>query len=358
MSREIVSQSTSHPVLPAVPPPIPEVMPAVMQGRYSDELATALSLKEALVPRPGKGQVLVRVEAAGVDRGVWHLATGRPFALRLGFGYSGPRQPIQGLDLAGTVAAVGEGVTGFEIGEAVFGTGTGAYAAFALAPATALAHRPAGLEASAAAALPVSGCTALQAVRDHARVRAGQRVLVIGASGGVGSFAVQLAVAAGAGVTGVASAAKHDFVLGLGAMDAIDHAREEINARGGGYDVVIDIAGNRPLGVLRRVLAPHGRLLIVGGEHGGPLLGGIDRQLRAQLIAPFTGQRMGGMLGRTTRADLTALGEAFDGGGLRSVVTRTYPLAEAGAALADLGAGRISGKAVVLVSGPPSPQQR
>ncbi|NUP74829.1 MAG: NAD(P)-dependent alcohol dehydrogenase, partial [Sinomonas sp.] len=247
------------------------------------------------------------------------------------------------------VAAVGEGVTGFEVGAPVFGIGAGSYAAYAVAPAAALARRPAQLDAVAAAALPVSGCTALQAVRDHAGVAAGQRVLVIGASGGVGSHVVQLAVAAGAEVTGVASAAKRDFVLGLGARDVIDYEREEIDARGGGYDAVIDIGGNRPLRAVRRVLSPRGRLLIVGGEHGGPLLGGIDRLMRARVLSLFGRRPMGGMLGRTTSADLATLADAVVAGTLRPAVTRTYRLAEAGAALRDLGAGRVSGKAVILI---------
>ena len=348
MSRE-TSTPIPRPAARKGSPSIPERMAAVIQGRYADRLGSALALVELPVPMPGKGQVLVRVEAAGIDRGVWHLATGRPLAIRLGFGFSGPRQPVPGLDLAGTVVAVGEGVTEFEVGEPVFGTGVGAWAAYAIAPASSLARRPEGLDAVTAAALPVSGCTALQAVRDHARVGAGERVLVIGASGGVGSYVVQLAVAAGADVTGVASGAKRDFVLGLGARDVIDHRTEEIGARGGSYDVVIDIAGNRPLAELRGVLAQRGCLLIVGGEHGGPLLGGIGRQFWAQLIAPFTGQRMGGMFGRATRGDLAVLAEAVGAGSLRPAVTRTYPLAQAGAALDDLADGRLSGKAVILV---------
>ncbi|WP_422934792.1 NAD(P)-dependent alcohol dehydrogenase [Sinomonas sp. P47F7] len=324
-------------------------MTAIVQERYADRLVSAFMLGEAAVPAPGRGEVLVRVDAAGVDRGVWHLATGKPYAIRLASGFSRPRSHVPGLDVAGTVAAVGEGVAELAVGDAVFGTGAGTYAEYAIAKAGMLARRPAGLDAATAAALPVSGCTAKQAVADVARVVPGERVLVIGASGGVGSFAVQLAVAAGADVTGVASGAKRDFVLALGARDVIDYRTEEIDARGGRYDVVLDIAGNRPLAVLRRALAPRGRLVIVGGEEGGPLTGGLDRQLRAQLLAPFVGQRMGGMFGRTNRTDLAALAAAVGEGSLRPAVTRTYRLAEAGAALDDLAAGRVSGKAVILV---------
>ena len=347
MSRD---SSTSYPLATAQGcAPIPERMAAVVQECYGDGLASVLALGDAPVPMPGRGEVLVRVDAAGVDRGVWHLATGKPYAIRLASGFSRPRSTVPGLDLAGTVAAVGEGVDGLAVGEAVFGTGVGTYAEYALAKAGMVARRPAHIDVAAAAALPVSGCTARQAVVDHARVASGERILVIGASGGVGSYAVQLAAAAGAVVTGVASGAKRDFVLGLGARAVIDYRREGIDSLGAGYDVVLDLAGNRPLAILRGVLAPRGRLVIVGGEQGGPLTGGLDRQLRAQLLAPFVGERLGGMFGRTARADLEALAAAVGRGSLRPAVTQTYPLARVGAALDDLAAGRVSGKAVILV---------
>lgn len=330
-------------------PPLPEFMTAIVQARYGDNPAEVLSPGQMPVPQPRPGQVLVRVAAAGVDRGVWHLTTGRPYAARLGSGIAKPKHPVPGLDFAGTVAAVGEGVTGYAVGDAVFGSGTGAYAGYATAPVSRIFHRPQHLSPVEAAALPVSGCTALQAVRDHARVTAGSRVLIIGASGGVGSFAVQLAAAAGAEVTAVARGANREFVLGLGARDVIDHTREEIDARGGGYDAIIDIAGNRPLRLLRSVLAEQGRLVIVGGENGGPLLAGLDRQLRGSLLTPFVSQHLGGMFGRTTSSDLAALADAAGNGTVRPAVSKTYALADAGKALADLADGRIRGKAVITV---------
>jgi NADPH:quinone reductase-like Zn-dependent oxidoreductase len=329
-------------------------MTAVVQSRYGDDPAAVLSLGQVPVPQPRPGQVLVRVAAAGVDRGVWHLATGRPYAARLGIGITKPRQPVPGLDFAGTVAGIGEGVSGYAVGDPVFGSGTGAYASYATAPVSRVFHRPQHLSPVDAAALPVSGCTALQAVRDHARVTAGSRVLIIGASGGVGSFAVQLAAAAGAEVTAVARGANRGFVLGLGARDVIDYTREEVDARGGGYDAVIDIAGNRPLRLLRSVLAARGRLVIVGGEDGGPLFAGLDRQLRGSLLTPFVSQHLGGMFGRTTSSDLAVLADAAGNGTLRSVVSNTYALADAGTALSDLADGRVRGKAVITVAEPGS----
>ena len=335
-----------------VTPPLPGLMTAIVQARYGGDPAAVLSTGQVPVPQPRPGQVLVRVAAAGVDRGVWHLTTGHPYAIRLGSGITKPKQPVPWLDFSGTVAAVGEGVTDYAVGASVFGSGTGSYAGYAAAPTSRIFRRPQHLSPVEAAALPVSGCTALQAVRDHARVTAGSRVLIIGASGGVGSFAVQLAAAAGAEVTAVARGANRGFVLGLGARDVIDYTREEIDARGGGYDAVIDIAGNRPLRLLRSVLAARGRLVIVGGEDGGPLFAGLDRQLRGSLLTPFVSQHLGGMFGRTTSRDLAALVDATGNGTVRPMVSKTYALADAGTALADLADGRIRGKAVITVEEP------
>jgi NADPH:quinone reductase-like Zn-dependent oxidoreductase len=326
--------------------PTRTTMTAVVQHGYGIGPGV-LRTEEAPVPMPRPGEVLVRVEAAGVSRGVWHLSTGRPVVMRLATGLRSPRQPFPGADLSGTVVALGEGVTGFTVGQPVLGRGRGAFATYAVAKAKSLVLRPEGLGPEEAAALPDSGTTARQAVLRHARVRAGERVLVIGASGGVGSYAVQLAAAAGAEVTGVASRSKHAAVLGLGAVDVIDYRVEEVDARGPRYDVIIDIAGYRSLGVLRRALAPRGRLLIIGAETGGPL-GGLTRQWRARLVGPFVRHRMGGMLSMANRDDLLALTQAAASGALRPVVSRRYSLADAGQALRDLEAGTITGKAVVV----------
>lgn len=322
-------------------------MRAVVQEQYGDELAPLLRLGERPPPEPGPGEVLVAVEAAGVDRGTWHLATGKPYPARLAFGLSRPRQPVPGHDLAGSVVAVGEGVTAWSPGDAVLGTGRGTYAELALAAADALVARPDGLGVVDAAALPDSGSTAWQALHQHAGIAAGERVLVIGASGGVGSYAVGLAAAAGARVTAVCSAAKSAHVRALGAEEVIDRHREEVDARGR-HDVVVDVAGNRPLRLLRRALAPGGRLVIVGGEDAGPWLFGLPRQGWASLSGRVTGHRMRGMLAAPGRESLAALVAAYDAGALRGVVTRRYPLAEAGTALDDLARGAITGKAVLL----------
>ena len=238
-------------------------MRAITQHRYGG--TETLQLTEIEAPTPGPDEVLVRVRAAGVDRGTWHLMAGQPYAVRLAFGLRRPKFPVVGRDVAGVVDRVGADVTSFAIGDEVIGTADGSYADFAVVPVSRLARKPASLSFEEAATLPVSGATALQVVR-RAGVEAGDRVLVIGASGGVGSYAVQVAAARGAEVTGVASGAKADLVRSLGATDVIDHTREEIDASGRRWDVIIDLAGLRRLSLLRRCLAPDGTLVIAGGE--------------------------------------------------------------------------------------------
>lgn len=321
-------------------------MKAIVQDRYGPP--EVLRVGEVDQPVPGPGQVLVRVHAAGVDRGVWHLVTGLPLLVRLlGFGLRRPRQPVPGLDLAGTVEAVGAGVTGFAPGDEVFGIGTGTYAELALAPAGKLAPKPAGLGFAAAAAVPVSATTALQAVRDHARVGPGQRVLVLGASGGVGSFAVQLAKLAGAEVTGVCSAAKADLVRSLGADAVLDHAVDDVTA--GRYDAILDAGGVLPLRRLRRALTPTGTLVLIGGENGGRLTGGFQRQLRAVAWSPLTKRKMRVFVASENAADLVELTGPLAAGTLRAAVDRTYPLVAAPDAVRRLADGQVRGKLVVTV---------
>src|SRR4051794_3471488 len=245
-------------------------MKAIVQDAYGE--AEVLRLEDVDVPQPGPGEVLVAVRAAGVDRGAWHVMTGLPYLGRLGFGLRRPRNRVRGLDVAGTVEAVGADVTRFGKGDEVFGTCRGAYAEYATARADHLALKPAHLTFEQAAALPTSGATALHALRHP-----GDRVLVIGAGGGVGSFAVQLAKARGAHVTGVCSTAKVDLVRRLGADEVIDYTRDPLT---GQYDLILDIAGNRTLSTLRALLTPHGTLVIVGGENGGNFSGGMNRQFR------------------------------------------------------------------------------
>jgi NADPH:quinone reductase-like Zn-dependent oxidoreductase len=327
--------------------PVPPTMRAMVQDRYG-EAEDVLHPAEVETPTPREGEVLVRVGAAGVDRGVWHLVAGRPNLVRLGTGLRAPRQRTPGMDLAGRVVAIGPGVTRLRVGDDVLGVGVGTFAGYARAREDRLVLRPAGLGVVEAAVLPVSGCTALQAVRDHGRVRAGDRVLVIGASGGVGTFAVAIAAARGAEVTGVCSTGKVDLVRSLGAHHVVDRSVEEVTDSGERYDVVLDIGGGRPLGRLRRVLAPRGTLVIVGAETGGPWLGGLDRQLRAAALSPFVRQRLGTFVATTRTADLETLVGLVGSGAVRPAVDRTFPLADAPAALRYLLDGRAAGKVALV----------
>lgn len=321
-------------------------MKAITQDRYG--AAEVLELREMAEPAVGPRDVLVRVRAAGVDRGAWHLMAGEPYAVRLGTGLRAPRQPIRGGDLAGVVERVGAQVTGFRPGDEVFGSGSGTWAEYAAVRDDKIAPKPAGLTFIEAAAVPVSGVTALQALRDQARLQPGQRVLVIGASGGVGSFAVQMAKAFGAHVTGVCSAGKVEAVRSLGADEVIDYAEHDVTDGTRRYDVVLDIGGDRPLRRLRRALTSGGTLVIVGGEGGGRWLG-MSRQLGAVLLSPFVRQRLRMFVSVVRASDLGALTELIDQGAVRPVVDRTFPLAEAPDAVRELVAGNVTGKAVVIV---------
>lgn len=324
-------------------------MTAIVQRRYGSVPEALLAVENVARPTPGDGEVLVRVRAASVDRGTWHLMAGLPYPSRLVFGLRRPKSLNPGRALAGAVETVGNGVTGFRPGDEVFGVASanGTFAEYAAVSVAKLAPKPAALTFEEAGALPISGSTALQAVRDHARVQAGEKVLVIGASGGVGGFAVQIAKALGAEVTGLASTAKHDGVRALGADHVLDRGQEDLGA--GGYDAIVDIAGRRPLAQLRRALTPRGRLVIVGGDTGGRLLDGIGRQIRAALLSPFVGQRLGFFVNKENAADLVALAGLADAGAISPMVDRVYPLAETADAIRHLLDGRVTGKVVVTV---------
>lgn len=326
-------------------------MTAVVQDRYGSAPEDVLRLDRIERPAVPDDGVLVRVHASSVDRGTWHVMAGLPLAIRLaGFGVRRPRYANPGRNLAGTVEAVGADVRGFAPGDEVYGTSTGTFAEYATARPARLARKPAGLSFEQAAAVPVSGGTALQAVRDHGHVRAGEQVLVIGAAGGVGSFAVQIAKAAGAVVTGVCSTGAVDLVRALGADAVVDRTREDVTAGGRRYDLVVDTGGNTPLSRLRRVLTARGRLVIVGGETGGRLLGGADRGLRAALLSLVVGQRMGTFVASERAADLLALTELAESGRLTPAIDRTYPLGEVAAAVRHLLDGPSRGKTVVAIS--------
>jgi NADPH:quinone reductase-like Zn-dependent oxidoreductase len=258
-------------------------MKAVVRDAYGS--VEVLRLGEVDKPVAGEGEVLVRVHAAGVDQGVWHLMVGMPYVMRLvGFGVRAPRNPLLGYDVAGRVEAVGANAGSFRPGDEVFGTCRGSFAEYAVARSDRLVSKPENVTFEEAAAVPISGYAALQAVREHGGVRPGQRVLIIGAGGGVGTFAVQIAKADGAEVTGVCSTAKTEFVRSIGADHVIDYTREEVADGRNRYDVILDIAGNRSLSQLRRALTPRGTLVIVGAEDAGDWLG-IRRQLGGRALA-------------------------------------------------------------------------
>jgi NADPH:quinone reductase-like Zn-dependent oxidoreductase len=329
----------------AVPPAPDGTMRAIVQEEYG----SADVLRPGRVPRPvpAENQVLVEVRAAGLDRGTWHLMTGTPYAIRLAMGLRRPRNRVPGMDLAGTVAAMGSAVTRFAVGDEVFGYGQGSFAEYAVASEAKLARKPPELTFEQAAALAVSGSTAMQALRDAGRVQAGQRVLVIGASGGVGGYAVQLAKAAGAEVTGVASTGKLDLVRELGAQRAIDYTREDFADGPDRYDLIVDTGGNASLRRLRRALAPAGTAVIVGGEDAGRWTG-MGRQFRALALSPFIRQRLAMMVARQDAADLERLAELAAAGRVVPAIDRTYPLERMPEAMRRLEAGEVRGKAVVV----------
>ena len=325
-------------------------MRAIVQDEYGTAPEEVLRLEEIARPEIGDDEILVRVRAASVDRGTWHLMTGLAYPIRLaGFGLRRPKAPNPGRSLAGTVASAGKEVTGFDPGDQVYGTGDGSFAPYARARASRLAPKPASLSFEQAAAVPVSALSALQAVRDHARVQAGQKVLIIGASGGVGTFAVQIAKAFGAEVTGVCSTAKTDLVRSVRADHVIDYTREDFADGQRRYDVILDIGGNRRLSRLRRALTARGRLVIVGGETGGRWLGGTDRQLRAVLLSPLVSQKLGTFIASENAKDLEVLRVLIESGKIVPAIDRTYPLAETPAAIRHVQEGRARGKVVITI---------
>ncbi|MFJ6054819.1 NAD(P)-dependent alcohol dehydrogenase [Streptomyces sp. NPDC092307] len=320
-------------------------MKAMVQDVYGSP--EVLRMEETERPEPRRGEVLVRVRAAGVDQGVWHLMSGKPYAVRAVSGLRRPRTRVRGMDVAGVVEAVGPDVTRFRPGDEVYGNCSGSFAEYARAKEGTLAPKPAGLGFEQAAAVPVSACTALGAVRDSGQVEAGQRVLVLGASGGVGSFAVQVAKAYGAHVTGVCSTAKTDLVRSLGADEVLDYTQEDPVDGSRRYDVILDIAGNRPIARLRRALTPRGTLAIVGGEGGGNWIGGNQRQLGAMLLSPFVGHRLRAHGTLVRSRDLEALTELIEAGSVTPALDRIYPLAEVPEAIRYLRDGHVRGKLVI-----------
>ncbi|MGP0109267.1 MAG: NAD(P)-dependent alcohol dehydrogenase [Acidimicrobiales bacterium] len=324
-------------------------MQAITQDHYG-EAVDVLRLDEIDRPTIGDDEVLVRVCAASVDRGTWHLMTGLPTLMRImGFGFRRPKAPNPGRSLAGIVEAVGQNVSEFEPGDEVYGTCDASFAEYARARVGLLAPKPANLSFEQAAAVPVSGMTALQGVRDNAQVQAGQKVLIIGASGGVGTFAVQIAKAFGAEVTGVCSTAKMDLVRALGADHVVDYTRDDFADGEQRYDAILDIGGNSRLSHLRRALSPGGRLVIVGGETDGRWLGGFDRQLRAIVLSPLVSQKLGILGVKENSADLSVLRVLLEAGKVTPAIDRSYPIGEAAAAIRYFQEGHARGKIVITV---------
>lgn len=328
---------------------LPNAMRAVVQPSYGP--APLLRVEEIERPDIEPNEVLVRVHSASVDRGTWHLMTGRPYLIRVaGFGLRAPKNPVLGRDLAGTVAAVGAEVTRFQVGDEVLGIGEGSLAEYARAAEDKLVAKPLSLSFDGAATVSVSGLTALQALQEVGHVEPGQEVLVIGASGGVGTYAVQIARALGASVTGVASSAKLDLVRALGATRAIDYTRDDFADGAVSYDLIIDIGGNSSLRRLRRALTTAGTLVIVGGEEGGSVIGGVDRQLRAMMLSPLVGQRLTTFISKENRG-LDDLVDLIEAGQVAPVVDRTYPLERAPDALRLIESGKVRGKVAITVRG-------
>jgi NADPH:quinone reductase-like Zn-dependent oxidoreductase len=324
-------------------------MKAITQGRYGD--VDVLEFRDIDQPLPSGSEVLVRVHAAGLHRGDWHVMTGLPYMIRVvvpTLGLRGPKVPVLGMDVAGTVEAVGPNVTRFQPGDAVFGWCDGAFAEYAVAPEGQLAAKPAALSFEQAAVVPISGFAALQGLRDVGEIQAGQKVLVIGAAGGVGSFAVQLAKAFGAEVTGVASTTQLELVRSIGADEVVDYTREDVTDGTRQWDLILDTAGRRSLSQLRRALTPKGTLVIVGGEGAGRLMGGFTRNLRAPVLSRFVGQRLRMLASKERPEDLQTLRELLEAGKLTPRVGRTYPLSEVPEAMRQMVEGRGRGGKIAI----------
>jgi NADPH:quinone reductase-like Zn-dependent oxidoreductase len=320
-------------------------MKALTQARYGT--ADALELRDIEQPRPGEGQVLVRVIAAGMDRGAWHLMTGQPYLMRLlGFGLRAPKVAVPGTNLAGVVEAVGPSVTAFSPGDEVYGATRGTFAEYAVAPVRGLASKPPQLTFAQAAVLPYPTFVALQGLRDHGRIQSGQRVLVVGASGAVGSIVVQLATAFGARVTGVCSGRHAGLVRSLGAREVIDYTRDDLADGSRTFDLVLDVGGRTSVGRLRRALTRTGTLVILGGE-GDRWIGGIQRQLWASALSPFVPQRLTAFVATEDADDLRRMNELVAAGAVTPVLGPTFALADGAAAVAAFESGDVDGRVVI-----------
>jgi NADPH:quinone reductase-like Zn-dependent oxidoreductase len=322
-------------------------MLAIVQDNYGS--GEGLELRQVERPRIGDHEVLVRVRAAGVNPADWAVMSGLPYIARPVYGMRRPKIGVRGTDVAGHVAAVGSAVTRFTPGDEVFGASTGSYAEYSVASAEALALKPANLTFEQAATVPLAGLVALQAIRDHGKVRAGQTVLVNGASGGIGTFAVQIAKALGAEVTAVASTRNLELMRSIGADHVVDYTKDDFTRGGKRYDVILDNVSNHSLTRLRRALTPTGVLIPNGGNFGNRWFASAGRLIRATVLFRFGTQRLGRFLVSTSHDDLVALKDLIEAGHVTPVLTGTYPLSNAGKAIDHVGAGHAQGKVAITV---------
>lgn len=341
----------SHNADCGAPPPLAAgapTMQAIMQRCYGPP--EILALETIAKPVPGEGQVLVKVHAAGLNPLDWHSMRGEPYLMRLSSGFGAPDDPSFGVDYAGTVEAVGSAVSMFKPGDEVFGGRSGALAEYVLARVDrAIALKPANLSFEQAAAVPIAASTALQALRDKGMLQSGQRVLINGASGGVGTFAVQIAKSFGADVTGVCSTRNVDLVRSIGADQVIDYTQQDFTLGEQPYDLILDNVGNRSISELRRVLKPEGTLVVIGGPSDDPWLGPMTHLLKAKLWSLFVSQRMLMLLAELNPRDLDILRELMATGKLVPVIDRSFTLAQVPEAIAYLESGRARGKVVVNI---------
>jgi len=308
-----------------------------------------LKYEDAVKPTPADDQVLVKVHAASLNPLDWHFMRGTPYLIRVGTGFGKPKDPRLGVDFAGTVEAVGKNVTRFKPGDEVFGGGDGAFAEYLIIRENrALAAKPANLSFEQAASVPIAGVTALEALRDKGLVQPGQKVLINGASGGVGTFAVQIAKTYGADVTGVCSTRNSDLVRSLGADHIIDYTREDFTEGSEHYDVILDTVGNHSLSEIRRVLNPKGTLLIIGGPKGN-WLGPMGGMFMAVILSPFVSQKFIPFIAKLNKEDLVTLGDLMQSGKIKPVIDRRYTLSELPAAMGYLEEGHARGKVVIDV---------
>jgi NADPH:quinone reductase-like Zn-dependent oxidoreductase len=319
-------------------------MKAIVQDRYGS--AEVLHARDIDKPAIGDNEVLVRVHAASIHVGDWILMTGSPFIMRLATGLRKPKNPVPGTDVAGTVEAVGKDVTNLQPGDEVFGWAAGAFAEYARASVDQFVKKPSNLTFEEAASVGVSATTALQLLRDNGKVQPGQKVLINGASGGVGTFAVQIAKAFGAEVTGVSSTKNLEMVRSIGADHVIDYTREDFTTRAERYDLILDNVGNHSMARTRRALAPGGMLISNGGGHADGKLG---RTVRTMLVSMFVRQQAAPTVKSQNHDDLVALKSLVEAGKVRPVIDRTYPLTQTPEAIDHVAAGHARGTVVISV---------